>query len=106
MTWPRFGSPSKARPTETTRSGVVFFQKWPGHFSPESPVAQIGAYALDVAQLVDADVVALERVNEGLGQAVIDDYNRQAPHPALGMRSPVDYPAVTSTGCVLTPPSV
>ena len=26
----------------------------------------------------------------------IDDYNRQAPHSALGMRSPADYRAVAS----------
>ena len=36
----------------------------------------------------------------------IDDYNRQAPHSALGMRSPADYRAMTSAGGELTPPSV
>ena len=36
----------------------------------------------------------------------IDDYNRQAPHSALGMRSPADYRAVTSASRELTPPSV
>ena len=34
----------------------------------------------------------------------IDDYNRQAPHSALGMRSPADYRAVTSASRELTPP--
>ena len=36
----------------------------------------------------------------------IDDYNRQAPHSALGMRSPAEYRALVSTGSELTPPSV
>ena len=36
----------------------------------------------------------------------IDDYNRLAPHSALGMRSPVDYRAVTSASGALTPLSV
>ena len=35
-----------------------------------------------------------------------DDYNRQAPHSALGMRSPADYRAVMSASRELTPPSV
>ena len=36
----------------------------------------------------------------------IADYNRQAPHSALGMRSPADYRALTSASRELTPPSV
>ncbi len=32
----------------------------------------------------------------------IDDYNRQAPHSALGMRSPVDYRALASASRELT----
>ena len=36
----------------------------------------------------------------------IDDYNRLAPHSALGMRSPADYRAMASTSGDLTPPSV
>jgi transposase InsO family protein len=36
----------------------------------------------------------------------IDDYNRQAPHSALGMRSPADYRALVSANSELTPPSV
>jgi putative transposase len=38
--------------------------------------------------------------------AWIDDYNRLAPHSALGMRSPADYRALTSASRELTPPSV
>ena len=38
--------------------------------------------------------------------AWMDDYNRLAPHSALGMRSPADYRAVTSASRELTPPSV
>jgi Integrase core domain len=38
--------------------------------------------------------------------AWIDDYNRLAPHSALGMRSPADYRAVTSASGELTSPSV
>jgi hypothetical protein len=33
-----------------------------------------------------------------------DDYNRQAPHSALGMRSPADYRALVSASSELTPP--
>jgi hypothetical protein len=32
-----------------------------------------------------------------------DDYNRLAPHSALGMRSPADYRAVTSANRELPP---
>lgn len=35
-----------------------------------------------------------------------DNYNRQAPHSALGMRSPADYREVMSASRELTPPSV
>jgi putative transposase len=35
----------------------------------------------------------------------IDDYNRQAPHSALGIPSPADYRALVSTSSELTPPS-
>jgi hypothetical protein len=35
-----------------------------------------------------------------------DDYNRLAPHSALGIRSPADYRAATSASRELTPPSV
>src|SRR5213594_4953254 len=48
---------------------------------------------------------AAERVLAQLS-AWIDDYNRLAPHSALGMRSPADYRAVTSASHELTPPSV
>ncbi len=36
----------------------------------------------------------------------IEDYNRQAPHSALGTRSPADYRAMMSARSELTPPSV
>jgi Integrase core domain len=36
----------------------------------------------------------------------IDDYNRQAPHSALGVRSPADYRVLISTSSELTSPSV
>ena len=55
---------------------------------------------VNVYELRDAEsVLAL------LGQW-IDDYNRQAPHSALGMRSPADYRPVASASSELTPPSV
>src|SRR2546422_2404243 len=55
---------------------------------------------VNVHELRDAESVLAQ-----LG-AWIDDYNRQAPHSALGMRSPADYRAVTSASGELTPPSV
>ena len=55
---------------------------------------------VNVHELRDAESVLAQ-----LG-AWIDDYNRQAPHSALGMRSPADYRAVASTSGELTPPSV
>jgi putative transposase len=42
---------------------------------------------VDGAELRDAETVLAQ-----LG-AWIDDYNTQAPHSALGMRSPADYRA-------------
>jgi transposase InsO family protein len=55
---------------------------------------------VNVHELRDAESVLAQLA------AWIDDYNRLAPHSALGMRSPVDYRAVTSASGALTPPSV
>jgi len=52
------------------------------------------------AELRDAETVLAQLAGW------IDDYNRQAPHSALGMRSPADYRAATSARCELTSPSV
>ena len=46
--------------------------------------------------LGDADLRDAETVLAQLGQW-IDDYNSQAPHSALGMRSPREYRALTLT---------
>ena len=51
---------------------------------------------VNVHELRDAESVLAQ-----LGEW-IDDYNRQAPHSALGMRSPAEYRASLE----LTPPSV
>lgn len=51
---------------------------------------------VNVHELRDAETVLAQ-----LG-SWIDDDNRQAPHSALGMRSPTDYRATLE----LTPPSV
>jgi putative transposase len=62
-------------------------------YSPESnglAEAFIGTFKRDYvngAELRDAETVLAQ-----LG-AWIDDYNTQAPHSALGMRSPADYRA-------------
>jgi len=53
---------------------------------------------VNVHELRDAESV--------LAQLAIDDYNRLAPHSALGMRSPADYRAMTSASSERTPPSV
>ncbi len=53
---------------------------------------------VNVHELRDAESV--------LAQLAIDDYNRLAPHSALGMRSPADYQALTSASRELTPPSL
>jgi putative transposase len=55
---------------------------------------------VNVHELRDAESVLAQLA------AWIDDYNRLAPHSALGMRSPADYRAVTSASRELTPPSV
>ena len=55
---------------------------------------------VDVRELCDAGSVLAQLA------AWIDDYNRLAPHSALGMRSPADYRAVMSTSVEPTPPSV
>jgi putative transposase len=55
---------------------------------------------INVHELRDAESVLAQ-----LG-GWIDDYNRLAPHSALGMRSPADYRAMTSASGALTPPSV
>jgi len=52
---------------------------------------------VNVHELPDA-----ERVLAQLG-GWIDDYNRQAPHSALGMRSPADYRALALASNELTP---
>ena len=54
---------------------------------------------VNVHELPDAESVLAQ-----LGDW-FDDYNRQAPHLALGMRSPAEYRVVTASG-ELTPPSV
>jgi putative transposase len=75
-------------------------------YSPESrglAEAFVGTFKRDYingAELRDAESVLAQ-----LG-GWIDDYNRLAPHSALGMRSPADYRAVTSASGELTPPSV
>jgi len=55
---------------------------------------------INVHELRDAESVLAQ-----LG-VWIDDYNRLAPHSALGMRSPADYRAMTSASGALTSPSV
>jgi putative transposase len=55
---------------------------------------------VNVHELRDAESVLAQLA------AWIDDYNRLAPHSALGMRSPADYRAVTSASGELTSPSV
>jgi len=55
---------------------------------------------VNVHELRDAESVLAQLA------AWLDDYNRPAPHSALGMRSPADYRAVTSAWRELTPPSV
>jgi len=55
---------------------------------------------VNVHELRDAESVLAQLA------AWIDDYNRLAPHSALGMRSPADYRALTSASRELTPPSV
>jgi Integrase core domain len=55
---------------------------------------------VNVHELRDAESVLAQLA------AWIDDYNRLAPHSALGMRSPADYRAVTSANREFTPPSV
>ena len=55
---------------------------------------------VNVHELRDAESVLAQLA------AWMDDYNRLAPHSALGMRSPADYRAVTSASGELTPPSV
>jgi putative transposase len=55
---------------------------------------------VNVHELRDAESVLAQLA------AWIDDYNRLAPHSALGMRSPADDRAMTSARGELTPPSV
>jgi len=54
---------------------------------------------VNVHELRDAETVLAQL------SGWIDDYNRQAPHSALGMRSPADYRAMALARCDLTPPS-
>ena len=64
-------------------------------FSPESnglAEAFVGTFKRDY--LGDAELRDAENVRTQLG-AWFDDYNTQAPHSALGMRSPRDYRALT-----------
>jgi Integrase core domain len=56
---------------------------------------------VNVHELRDAESVLAQ-----LAAWIDDDYNRLAPHSALGMRSPADYRAMTSARGELTPPSV
>jgi transposase InsO family protein len=53
---------------------------------------------VNVHELRDAETVLAQL------SGWIDDYNRQAPHSALGMRSPADYRAMALARCDLTPP--
>ena len=81
----------------------------------EEDVARL-AYDLLPIELVTDGAILLGRTGGSHGRvstcvlaqlaAWLDDYNRLAPHSALGMRSPADYRAVTSARCELTPPSV
>jgi hypothetical protein len=64
-------------------------------YSPESnglAEAFVGTFKRDY--LGDADLRDAETVLANLG-GWVDDYNTQAPHSALGMRSPREYRAVT-----------
>jgi transposase InsO family protein len=75
-------------------------------YSPESnglAEAFVGTFKRDY--LGDAELRDAETVLAQLG-GWFDDYNTQAPHSALGMRSPADYRAATSASYELTPPSV
>src|SRR5262249_39688064 len=61
--------------------------------------ALVGTFKRDY--LGDAELRDAETVLAQLGQW-IDDYNSQAPHSALGMRSPREYRALTLTAAVST----
>ena len=66
-------------------------------YSPESnglAEAFVGTFKRDY--LGDAELRDAETVLAQLGRW-FDDYNSQAPHSALGMRSPRDYRALTLT---------
>src|SRR5205823_13650302 len=69
-------------------------------YSPESnglAEAFVGTFKRDY--LGDADLRDAESVLAQLG-AWFDDYNTQAPHSALGIRSPCDYRALTLTAAI------
>ena len=75
-------------------------------YSPESnglAEAFVGTFKRDYVG--DADLRAAESVLAQLA-GWFDDYNTQAPHSALGMRSPADYRAPASASSELTSPSV
>jgi putative transposase len=69
-------------------------------YSPESnglAEAFVGTFKRDY--LGDAELRDAENVRTQLG-AWFDDYNTQAPHSALGIRSPRDYRALTLTAAI------
>ena len=71
-------------------------------YSPESNgLAEAFVHTLNRDYVNGAELRDAEAVRAQLGEW-LEDYNRQAPHSALGMRPPTEYRATLE----LTPPSV